>query len=189
MTTNIQENFPFFTDEAYAHFCIAANKGDLEKIKELLKTGQPDPTKDRSQALRWAARAGHLEVAKALMPFSDPLLEESYCLRTSVKQNHVGLVNLFLPFSDISALDYQALRFSVHAGNPVILGMFLDTLSEVPEKTVHGLLCEVIVTQKDQLFEMLFLKSNPKTLLEDALTWSINSFWSEKFKGSEWKKH
>ena len=75
-----------------------------KKIKQLIKEGA-DPKADNSYALRWAAKNGHLEIVKLLLPVSDPKANESVALRWAAENWHlVEMVKLVLPVSDPKAV-------------------------------------------------------------------------------------
>jgi ankyrin repeat protein len=59
-----------------------------------------DPKALDSNALRWAAANGHLEIVKLLIPVSDPKAGGSYALRLAAENGHLEIVKLLIPVSD-----------------------------------------------------------------------------------------
>ena len=94
---------------------------------ELVKFLLPlsDPKAFNSSALRWAARNGHLEIVKLLLPVSDPKAENSEALRSAALNGHLEIVKLLLPVSDPKARNSDALRLAALNGHLEIVKLLL----------------------------------------------------------------
>lgn len=75
----------------------AAQRGDLEETKRLLKTA--DPMWLNCEALRWASANGHAECVKLLLPGSDPRAFDECALEWATQDNRTQCVALLLLFS------------------------------------------------------------------------------------------
>ena len=102
----------------------AAEAGASAKVSALLAKGAA-PMCDSSQALQLAAKNGHVECVKLLLPVSDPQADEWYALRAAAHAGHVECVRLLLPMSDAKARDSQALRYAAHYGHVECVRMLL----------------------------------------------------------------
>lgn len=85
-------------------------------IRELIKEGA-NPKTEKSEALRWAAGNGHLEIVKELIPVSDPKADESEALRLAAKNGHLEIVKELIPVSDPKAYKSWALRWAAENGH------------------------------------------------------------------------
>ena len=73
----------------------------VEVIKRLIDEGA-DPKINDSYPLRWAARNGHTEIVKLLIPISDPKVYNSEALRWAAQNGHIEVIKLLIPVSEIS---------------------------------------------------------------------------------------
>ena len=100
-------------DEKLAH---AAYMGSPAEMERLIAEGA-DPKADDSEALRLAARNGHLECVKLLIPHSDPATNDSAALRWAANYGHLECVKLLIPYSDPKADGSAALRRAAEEGH------------------------------------------------------------------------
>ena len=80
-----------------------------------------DPLTFDSEALYWAACAGHKEIVEMLLPLSDPLAWDSGALRGASRGGHTEIVAMLLPGSDPLAKNSGALREAAGAGHKEIV--------------------------------------------------------------------
>ncbi len=70
-----------------------------------------------SYAFRWAARNGHTEIVKVLLPVSDPEVRDSDALRwAAAKYGYKEIVKSLLPISNQSEKE-KALRWAIRERN------------------------------------------------------------------------
>ena len=81
-------------------------------IKRLIDEGA-DPKVEGNWPLRWAAKNGHLEIVKVLLPYSDPKAFDNFALRWAARNGYIDIVKLLLPLSDVKTFDSEALRWAV----------------------------------------------------------------------------
>ncbi len=68
------------------------------------------PLADDSLALRLAAKYGHMEIARLLLPASDPKANDSEALRLAAENGHLEIVKLLLPVSNSKACGPHTLQ-------------------------------------------------------------------------------
>ena len=102
----------------------AARAGDLEAIKAAIARGE-DPKANDSVALSWAARGGHLECLRLLLPVSDPKARDSLALSLAVDGGHLECLRLLLPVSDPKARDSIAMSLAADGGHLECLRLLL----------------------------------------------------------------
>jgi hypothetical protein len=81
-----------------------------EVIEKLIKEGA-DPKSNNSYALQWAARNGHLEIVKLLIPVSNPKANNSYALQWAARNGHLEIVKLLIPVSNPKIVDKYNLQY------------------------------------------------------------------------------
>jgi hypothetical protein len=99
----------------------------VDVVKELIEEGA-DPKADNSYALQLAAKYGHTEIVKLLIPVSDPKACDNYALQLAAKYGHTEIVKLLIPVSDpkiynsyvISMCGEQWLHGSSETSNPCV---------------------------------------------------------------------
>ena len=112
----------------------AARAGDLEAIKAAIARGE-DPKANDSVALSWAARGGHLECLRLLLPVSDPRACNSLALSWAAGSGHTECVRLLLPVSD--PRDYsRALRMAAWKGHTECARLIEDAIAEAERADV-----------------------------------------------------
>ena len=92
-----------------------ADAGDADGLARLLAQTIESPLVG-SQPICNAARNGHTECVRILIPFSDPKANDSYPLRWATNHGHVECVRLLIPVSDPKALDSRALLWAAENG-------------------------------------------------------------------------
>ena len=118
----------------------AAQAGAAAQVSALLAEGA-DPMRESSSALRWAAKNGHGECVRLLLPMSDPTAEGSDALRLAAANGHAECVRLLLPFSDPKSDESWALRWAAHNGHVECVRLLLGACG--PLIGINGLLEQV----------------------------------------------
>lgn len=85
-----------------------------------------DPKAGKSLPLRWAAMYGHLECVRLLIPVSDPSAEDSHALMNAMSCNHIECVKLLLPASLLAIGRGLLLETALDDGYADIVALFLD---------------------------------------------------------------
>ena len=101
---------------------LSTAQGLLEALRAAARSGHidcvkqlipiVDPEAGDSYALRWAAHRGHADCVKILIPVSDPMADNSVALRWAANNGHAECVKLLIPVSAPNAADSQALGWA-----------------------------------------------------------------------------
>lgn len=91
-------------------------EGDLDGMKKLLSKGA-NPNENESEALRLAAKNGHVECVRLLILFSDPKSASSYALRWAARNGHAECVRLLIPVSNPEACGSMPLCVAAEKGH------------------------------------------------------------------------
>jgi ankyrin repeat protein len=94
----------------------AVKKGDAEAVRLALEGGANAKKKD-SMALRVAARRGHAQCVRLLIPACDALADRSNALATAAENGHLECVKLLIPVSDPLGSHGHALRLAAQRGH------------------------------------------------------------------------
>ena len=104
----------------------AVQKGlssDIEQLLHVVKF-----THEANCALRTAAKEGHIECVKLLLPVTDPKLNSSLALRFAVAEGHLDIVKLLLPVSNIKKGENSALCWAAMNGHLECVKILIDAL-------------------------------------------------------------
>ncbi|MDD4081769.1 MAG: ankyrin repeat domain-containing protein [Sphaerochaetaceae bacterium] len=104
-------------------------------IKRLIDEGA-DPKVEGNWPLRWAAKNGHLEIVKLLLPLSDVKAFASEALRLAAVNGHLEIVKLLLPISDPKVYNSEALRYAAENGHLEIVKLLIP-VSEIDDYVIN----------------------------------------------------
>jgi hypothetical protein len=98
---------------------------DVNVIKRLIEEGA-NPKIRNSYPLQLAAKYGHIEIVKLLLPLSDPTDDDSLALRWAAEYDRTEIVKLLLEAgADPNANDSLALRWAAEFGHIEIVKLLL----------------------------------------------------------------
>ena len=98
----------------------AAENGDIEKLNDAIKQepSNSDRYSDRySDALWRAAKSGHVECVKTLIPFIDKSEDVEFALNRAASNGHISCLKLFLSQSPATCKKTDALYISAIKGH------------------------------------------------------------------------
>ncbi len=142
------------------------------KIKQLIKEGA-DPKAHNSNALRWAATNGHLEIVKLLIPVSDPKAGGSYALRLAAENGHLEIVKLLIPVSYPKAHNSYALRWAAENGHLEIVKLLIPVSD--PKSLDSNALRWAAAEGHLEIVKLLIPVSDPKAHNSNALRWAATN--------------
>lgn len=153
----------------------SSSDGDSHALAQLLSLGA-DPKEFDSYALLLAARNGHVECVRLLIPISDPKAGESLPLRWAAMNGHVECVRLLIPVSDPSAEDSHALVNAISCNHVECVKLLLPASLLA---TGCGLLLETALDDGYADIVALFLDREPRLLdglnLPECLSSALSS--------------
>jgi ankyrin repeat protein len=157
----------------YDEFTIAARKGNLTEINNLLEEIE-DPSYRRNEALRQAAFYGHYEIVKRLLEY--PTVNagdvDNYAIIYSSCYNHSEIVRLLLKDANVnpSARHNKALRLASYEGHVEIVKMLLeDPRVNATDPNNESLLWASYFCRYDVVERLLEEKVDPKVYNYDAI--------------------
>ena len=144
----------------------AAKNGDLHAVRQLLGEGT-DPKAHDSQALRMAAKNGHPECVRLLIPVSDPKANDSWALYWAAANGHTACVELLIPVSAPKATNSWALRLAAIHGHTDCVRLLIP----VSDPKARNSWALRRATEKGYLdmVDVLFAVSEPQKALEILL--------------------
>ena len=144
----------------------SAAAGNLGEMSNLLGQGA-DPLFCDSRALVLAAREGHAECVKLLIPISDPEATESLALALAARRGHVECVKLLIPVSNPKANDSSALLQAAYHGRSDCVELLIPVSN--PEAKDSEALAMAAEAGRLECVRLLIPFSNPNAQSSDAL--------------------
>ena len=125
-------------------------KGDLDKIKELVKNGVNIHCRSYF-AIRWSARVGHLEIVKYLVETgSDIHVDNDGPLRSSVKYGHLEIVKYLVEKgANIHAENNYALFSAISNNHLEIVKFLVENGANINSNNYGALQCAAIYEHID----------------------------------------
>jgi len=115
---------------------------------------------DNSFPLRWAARYGHIDIVKLLIPISDPKAISNEALRSAAINGHTKIVKLLIPVSDPKAINSEALRIAAESGYTEIVKLLIPVSN--PKAQENEALRSAVYNEYTKIVKLLIPVSNPK---------------------------
>lgn len=133
-----------------------------------------DPKAHGSLALSHAASNGHLECVKLLIPVSSPKANDSRALHIASMDGHAECVKILIPVSDPMADDSRALRSAASGGHAECI-MFLIPVSNTKAEDSHALRWATYHGKADAVQALIPLSDPNAGGWDRPLLWAIRN--------------
>lgn len=116
-------------------FFKTAEAGSLDDLELLLAQGA-NPKVRNSLPLRLAAKKGHADCVKFLIPVSDPTAQNSFALQLAVDGNRLECARLLIPVSNPAADRSRALRIAAMNGHAECAALLIPLSDPMDQSSV-----------------------------------------------------